>query len=247
MKVKIKYLLQNVMGFQTYLFVFALFVIAKLRWDKKEKDFFHFLKLLPEEGIILDIGANIGATSYYLSKSRPQSIVFSFEPLEVNMNILRRIKKMFKLENIIEFQMAVGDSNNMQEMVMPVVENVPMHGLSHVIHNEITELNSGIHYQVPMIRLDDFDHLHHLKERVSGIKIDVENFEYFALKGAENLIIKHKPIIYCELWDNHNRHKCIYYLNNLNYTAYVLENNKLLPLDDKMHYKHNFFFIYNKG
>ena len=65
MKTFIKYVLQKLLGLQTYLYVFARFVIIKIRWDKKEKDFFHFMKLISDEGIILDLGANIGVTSYH--------------------------------------------------------------------------------------------------------------------------------------------------------------------------------------
>ena len=60
MKTFVKYILQKILGLKTYLYVFARFIIVKLKWDKKEKDFFHFLKLLPDNGIVLDLGANIG-------------------------------------------------------------------------------------------------------------------------------------------------------------------------------------------
>ena len=71
MKTFIKYILQKMLGLKTYLYVFARIVIFKLKWDKKEKDFFHFLKLFPDEGLSLDLGANIGVTSYHLSKRFP--------------------------------------------------------------------------------------------------------------------------------------------------------------------------------
>jgi hypothetical protein len=58
------------LGLDNYLFLFSLFIIKKLRWDKNEKDFIHFLNLLPREGIVLDIGANIGVMSYYLARDR---------------------------------------------------------------------------------------------------------------------------------------------------------------------------------
>jgi hypothetical protein len=71
----------------------------------------------------------------------------------------------------------------------------------------------------------------------------VENFEYFVLKGGEKLIKKDRPIIYCELWDNDNRKKCIDLLNNLGYSALVLQKNKLVPFEKAAVEKHNFFFL----
>lgn len=243
MKTFIKYILQKILGFHTYLYVFALFVIAKFRWDKNEKDFFHFLNLLPAKGTILDLGANIGVTSYHLAKALPLSTVYAFEPLAINMKVLRRIKRRFRLSNIKEYQLAAGNENTQLEMVMPVIGKVPMHGLSHAIHQDIKENNTGLRFTVPMVRLDDFDELQAIADRVTGFKIDVENFEYFVLKGAENLIKAHHPVIYCELWDNDNRKKCIAFLNKLGYSAFVLNKRKLESFNGNNFNKHNFFFI----
>lgn len=243
MKTFIKYILQKILGFNTYLYIFALFVIVKIRWDNKEKDFFHFLSLLPDNGTVLDLGANIGVTSYHMAKKLPKSTVVSFEPLTVNMTILKRIKQKFRLNNIKEFMLAVGDENTTLKMVMPVIHKVPMHGLSHVIHKEITENNSGMTFEVPVVRLDDFKAINFENNRITGIKIDVENFEYHVFKGAENLLKKHMPIIYCELWENENREKSISFLGNLGYSAFTLHKKELLPFNAKTTAKNNFFFL----
>ena len=243
MKTFVKYILQKALGLKTYLYVFALFIIVKIRWDKKEKDFFYFLELIHGDGIVLDLGANIGVTSYHLAKKLPKSTIFSFEPLKLNMETLKRVKKKYDLKNVNEFQVAVGDKPGILEMVMPVINNVPMHGLSHVIHADNTEFNSGLKYQVPVICLDEFTPLLETNKRITALKIDVENFEYFVLKGAENLITENQPVIYCELWDNENRKKCISFLNNLNYSAFILHKKELLPIDKTTIEKHNFFFL----
>lgn len=243
MKTFIKYILQKTLGLKTYLYVFAQIVIVKIRWDKKEKDFFHFMRLIPENGIILDLGANIGVTSYHLAKNFPGSTVFSFEPLALNMDTLKRIKRKFGLNNIREYQVAVGEKSGDIEMVMPVVHRVPMHGLSHVVGAEQNGNDNGFKSKVPMICLDEFNDLHTSDKRITALKIDVENFEYYVLNGGKSLIAENRPVIYCELWDNENRKKCITLLNNLGYSAFVLQGKELVRFEKTTIAKHNFFFL----
>jgi hypothetical protein len=80
---------------------------------------------------------------------------------------------------------------------------------------------------------------------VQGIKIDVENFEYYALMGGKRIIETNHPIIYAELWDNENRKKCIELLGQMNYNINVIDNNKLVPYNDKKHKGQNFIFLPN--
>ena len=188
MKTFVKYILQKILGLKTYLYVFALFIIVKIRFDKKEKDFFYFLQLIPDDGIILDLGANIGVTSYHLARKLPNSTIFSFEPLTLNMDTLKRIKKRFNLSNVNEFQVAAGDKPGTLEMVMPVINNVPMHGLSHVIHEDNTEFNSGLKYKVPVICLDEFSPIPETKKKITALKIDVENLMYHFGEEARKII-----------------------------------------------------------
>ena len=161
------------------------------------------------------------------------------------MNTLKRIKKKFKLKNIHEYEVAVGDKNGTINMIMPVVRNVPLHGLSHVVTKKDNGYNDEFSFEVPVVCLDEFEELKQAKNKITGIKIDVENFEYYALKGGEKLIRKNKPVIYCELWENENREKCISLLNNLGYSTLLLQNNKLVPYEKATVKKPNFFFLPN--
>jgi hypothetical protein len=81
--------------------------------------------------------------------------------------------------------------------------------------------------------------------QIQGIKIDVENFEYFALKGGSRILSSNKPVIYAELWDNENRTNCFTLLSDLNYTAHVVEKGILTPFHVDKHRHQNFIFIAN--
>ena len=116
-----------------------------------------------------------------------------------------------------------------------------MQGLSHVKHESITEWNEGIEIETPIDTLDKL----FSDEKVQGIKMDVENFEYFVLKGGQELLKKNLPIIYTELWDNENRQKCFKFLADLGYAPYVVIGHDHVSFDPAKHQMQNFIFIAN--
>ncbi|MCW3070630.1 MAG: methyltransferase FkbM family [Bacteroidetes bacterium] len=241
MKNAAKYILHKLLGFKNYLFVFSLFKISTLKRDKKEKDFFQFMGLVPEGTAVLDIGANIGIMTVHLAGIK-DSMVYSFEPMPNNIDAFRRIIRYFKLKNVKLFEVALGNSEGTVEMVMPVISAVRMQGLSHVVHESIPENNEGERFCVPLRMLDNMQELN-TDKRISAIKIDVENFEFFVLDGAKKLIAKNRPVVYAELWDNENRYKCFGLFDSLDYKTHVAVNDKLVVFDPAVHVKQNFIFI----
>jgi FkbM family methyltransferase len=238
----IKYILQQGLGFRRYLYVFALFKIKTLKKDSNERDFFHFLNLMKDgNGAVLDVGANIGIMTVHLAKHLPNSTIHAFEPVPDNLNVLKRIIKRFKLRKIKVHEMAVGDQSGTISMVLPVQSGAKLQGLSHVKHETITEWNEGLEFNVDVNTLDNVLN----GERIQGIKIDVENFEYYALKGGRRILEQNQPVIYAELWKNENRTKCLELLKTMNYVPHVVESNKLVPFEADKHEQQNFIFLAN--
>lgn len=242
MKNTTKYLLQKLLGFNNYLFAFSLFKIYTLRRDKKENDFFCFLKMIPDNSIVLDIGANIGIMTTHLAKERKNTEVFSFEPVPYNIIVLKRIIRFLKLENVRVFEFALGNKNGHAEMIMPVISSVKMQGLSHIVHESITENNSGETFKIRMKTLDSLEELRNAKRKISAIKIDVENFEFFVLEGAKDIIKQYQPLIYIELWENQNREKCFQLIKSLDYDIYSVDKGQIKLFEKQYHNIQNFIF-----
>lgn len=242
MKDFFKLLLQKALGFDNYLFVFSKFKIITLKGDKNEGDFIHFVKLIPDACTVLDIGANIGIMAITLHKKLPKAHIIAFEPMPDNLKTLFRIIAHYKANNITVMPIALGNKNGTIEMVMPMRNQVKFQGLSHVIHESIPH-DDGIVVKVPVHTLDTLPMLDQLHLPIGAIKLDVENFEFFVLDGGRQIIKKHKPIIYAELWDNENRKQCFNLMQQLGYQIQVLINNVLVAFDGNIHKKQNFFFI----
>ncbi len=245
MKNKVKYILHKLLGFKNYLFIFSLYKILTLRKDKNEKDFFAFLQLIPENTAVLDIGANIGIMTVHLARTVKGSTVYSFEPMANNISAFKRIIRYFNLQNVILFEIALGNTEGEVEMVMPVISNVKMQGLSHVVHDSIPDNNDGEMFKVPLKMLDNMIELVNSPKRISAIKIDVENFEFFVLDGAKQLISKNRPVVYAELWENDNREKCFELFKSLNYKTIIVADKQAVEFDAAKHKTQNFIFLSN--
>ncbi|MBL0329865.1 MAG: FkbM family methyltransferase [Bacteroidetes bacterium] len=179
----------------------------------------------------------------HLARTIKGVTVYSFEPMPNNIIAFKRIVKYFKLDNVKLFEIALGNSEGEVEMVMPVISNVRMQGLSHVVHESIPDNNVGERFKVPLRMLDNMIEITNSGKRISGIKIDVENFEFFVLDGAKQLIAKNKPVVYAELWENENREKCFELFRSLNYKAVVVVDNKAVEFDATKHKTQNFIFL----
>jgi FkbM family methyltransferase len=230
MKNKTKYILQQVLGFNRYLRIFSRYKIATLKNDKKERDFFAFLELLNQPTNILDLGANIGVMTVHLAERFPKATIHAVEPLAPNMETLQYTIKKSSVSNVVTYQTALGDCEGTVEMVLPKDGETRLHGLSHVVHHTIADWNHGERYQVPCTTLD---HLFSGLD-IQGIKIDVENFEFFVLKGGEQLLKRCKPIVYAELWDNENRQKCFEFMQNLGYEICCVQNQAVVRWNKSM-------------
>jgi FkbM family methyltransferase len=242
MKIFVKRILQLLLGFENYLYVFARYIISTLHRNRKEGDFLYFLGMLRDGETAIDIGANIGAMTVHLSRRLPASVIIAIEPVPCNIRTLKRVLKHYHIRNVVVVEKALGNYRGEIEMVLPVQKNVRLHGLSHVVHESMHEYNEGEKVKVAQIPLSELEELKGIA-RVGGIKIDVENYEYFVLDGGKELLKKDHPVVYMELWDNENRQKCFSLMRELSYGIQVLENGCLCDFDPLRHQHQNFFFI----
>ena len=239
-KIPFKFILQKLLGFENYLFIFSIFSISRLRLHLHNKEFMHFLQMIPENGNVLDIGSNIGITAVPLAKRVSGGKVFCFEPMPLNIKTLKRIKTHYHLSNIEIFETALGERNGELTMIMPIIYNVKFQGFSHVVEKE-SGIEKGDLFPTQVQRLDDIRALQMLP-KIDAVKIDVENFEFFVFKGAAELLKRHKPVIFCELWDDEKRSVTMNFLtDNFGYHVKVYENNQLVDFTGQS--VSDFFFV----
>lgn len=243
MKNEIKALLQTALGYERYLRCFAWFKSRTLQWDARERDFFQFLERVPRDGVVLDIGANLGFLSVRLARHvKRGGRVIAFEPMPENVRVLRWLLRRCGVHNVEVYPWALGDSNGSASMVLPVRGRARQQGLGHVV-GATGEPDAGIQFEVPVRRLDDVAQVSGPWVRVAAIKMDVENFEQHVLRGALRLLRRDRPLVYLELWDNANRDACFAIAARLGYAVRVCVDDQLVEFDPARHAHGNFFFI----
>jgi FkbM family methyltransferase len=245
MKSFIQYSFQKILGFNNYLFLFSLYTSYKIRFFHNDKEFRYFIKLINqfEGNAIVDVGANIGTTVAVLAKNYPNYQIIAYEPMTFNFKTLSAVVKFHAFENVLLFSNAIGETNKEIEMTTPIYQGVIKHGLSHVKDSH-SDYNVKLMHQKCQMKSLDYS-LMEVKPnlRISAIKIDVENYEYMVLTGAQETIRQHQPLVFAELWDDDKKTACIEKMQSLGYNAKVLVNNQLVNYENQICL--NYYFIPN--
>jgi FkbM family methyltransferase len=141
---------------------------------------------------ILDIGANIGWNSLMFSDYGP---VHSFEPIfheVVSKNISQNVLKNL----VILHPYGLSSEKTKTDMFLPNIEYGKCNYGGSTLHPHNHQSNA---ISVDLKKLDDV-----YTGIPSVIKIDVEGHELDVLKGGMNVIERHKPSIYIEIFDFEN-------------------------------------------
>lgn len=147
------------------------------------------LKQVRQWRCAIDIGMHVGLWSMHLAK-RFETVI-GFEPVLEHIECLKL--NMVGNNNYLVHQCALG--NRIGSAGLKFLEGSTG-------STQVTDDGQGI----IMRRLDDFTF-----DAIDFIKIDVENYEFFVIQGAEETIKKHKPVIIFEQkGDNRVSYKLTY-------------------------------------
>ena len=137
-------------------------------------------ELIPENAVILDIGANIGNHSLYWATQRNAKKIYAFEPIKATFDILMKNIELNNLSDIIKpYEVALGEDDSFGEIEKIQYFNM---GSTSVKKSEKGDF-----------RIVALDNIKIEEDRIDFVKIDVEGFEPFMLKGAVKTFEKYRP------------------------------------------------------
>jgi FkbM family methyltransferase len=207
----------------------------ELLTGKYDSYFFTYLKKLPVKGkTFFDIGAHIGSSSLpFAQLVGPKGKIVAFEPNIYNFERLRmNIEKNLSLAPRIEVHnIAVSNKNGHENFVFS--SNIDdwtssgsfLSSAHTAMQKDVYEDQLGFkRVQVKTTTLDSFVKTH--TQIPDYVKVDVEGAEIFVLQGAQDILLKHKPILFIELHSIFNGYKVTELLKELRYTLTLLHEEK---------------------
>lgn len=128
--------------------------------------------------VVFDVGANIGWYALVFERLAPDGVdIYAFEPEPENFSLLEENLARNRARKVHAIRKGVSDREEMRTLHLYPKGNRGRHSL--------LPINDGGAIEVPVIPLDTFWAARQLGCRVLRLlKIDVEGYEYFALKGA---------------------------------------------------------------
>jgi FkbM family methyltransferase len=171
-----------------------------------ENFFTNFINHLQyQDGIAVDIGANIGYYSNLLSKKFKK--VYAFEP---EPNNIKRLKKNIINNNVVIVECAISDKTEKRKLFLN--SNDTMHTLN--IKTAKTYASENFNFlEIDCITLDDF----FSNDKINFIKCDVEGEEEILFYGAKKTLINNKINILLEMHENINKNNLISFFNSIGY------------------------------
>ncbi len=195
------------------------------------------LRYLPKDGVVIDVGANIGVHTVHFAEAMPEGLVLSFEPARRTFGFLAR--NVAEWRNVVALNCGLAETTSLATFF--VAEDDAYSGLKDTGRKKI--LKTEI---VACFRGDDVLPRLLSNRHVNLIKIDVEGLETQVLRGLREIILQHRPVIFCEIFggtdSNARPAETVDFVVGLGYRAHVLRGSELVPAgphDDRLY---NYFF-----
>lgn len=161
-----------------------------------EKPILYFLRdtlqnLAPKRGVFVDVGANVGHHSLFMSRYARE--VHAFEPYEPVLARFRRMIEINHVSNVTIYPVALGKEKARLRFFEPSETNLGTGSL-------IEGFQGGIRpYKEVEVQIGDEALEKGGVRHVDLVKIDVEGYEKPVLQGLVRTLSAHRPVVVFEL------------------------------------------------
>jgi len=179
-----------------------------------------FIRTIKKGSVVYDVGAHVGF--YSLLSSELVGLhgrVVAFEPNPRNINYLKRHLHLNRIDNVRVVEAAVADKSGSAYFQGSADNNyggnISSEGSIKVRLVSLFELVTNRTIQAP-----DY------------MKIDVEGAEFLVLKGAEQLLVDFRPVIFLSTHGADVHRQCCDYLKSMGYNLQSLNEKNIDGTDE---------------
>jgi FkbM family methyltransferase len=156
--------------------------------------------LVPQDGVIFDVGAHAGQMAKLFAEMAPQGRVYAFEPGAYALAILRPMVRMKGRRCISIHPIAFGAKPGALTLSTPIKRSGSMgFGLSHLGEGGEGQV---FKHEVAVETIDRFVAQEGI-ERLDFIKADIEGWEMQMLLGAKETLSRLRPAVLVEAVDTY--------------------------------------------
>ena len=166
-------------------------------WDTETFQILHHVfvnsGLLPADGVVADIGGNIGYyTLWFARLGVSKGRVYTFEPAPEPLRLLKENVRLNDIKNVDIVESACGDHEGSVEFFLA------KHHHSSSLNADWVGKDEARALSVPMTTLDSFFAPQTGRRAPSFLKIDIEGGGVFALPGCRRILTENRPFILIE-------------------------------------------------
>lgn len=215
-----------------------------------EKEISLLQYLLSPGDVCLDVGANFGQWTYWISRQLGSSgKVIAIEPVPITALILRRVINRLRLStlSVMIQQIAVGDRNCEVRMLIEENERTlkSLFTAKVLHHNEASDSD----IRVNMLTLTSLLDLLCI-DRIKFIKCDIEGAEMQFFQGGQSILTRDRPSIICEIEEKHTLQfgytpeNLFDFFYSLGYESFIYASNVLVPVMGSFPSENNYIFLH---
>ena len=167
-----------------------------LHFGAYEKDILYFMRDAmvntgSTDGIFVDIGANTGQHSLFMSNYA--DVVHAFEPYQPVLDKFNALVELNTIDNIVIHPVGLGDKEEKITFYEPPESNM---GTGTFVQSYLEDKTKGSELQIVTgdAALNGID-----RSKINMIKMDIEGYEKPALKGLRNTLEVARPFVVFEI------------------------------------------------
>ena len=149
---------------------------------------------VPGGGVVVDIGANVGTHSIYLSNHAER--IHAIEPWPTVLHRLEGMLEASEIDNVVVHPVGFSEERGTLPFTLPPAGNLGAGSFSTSLADQRDFGEKTI--DLPLVVADDYLHASDV-EHVDMVKIDIEGYEKGALRGMRQTLVRDRPVVFLEL------------------------------------------------